>query len=157
MGNLYKAFSTLLFISYIPGKIFKFKKNTGAGFLGTFVALMVAKCLPQGNLEYLIFLIIFTLFSVFVSGKSEFKEKKHDNPKIIIDEACGYFFAIAFLPRSWEFLIAAFILFRIFDTIKPLGIKKIDIALENGWGIVLDDVASGVITNALIWSYILIF
>ncbi len=156
MNNIYKAFSTLLFISYIPGKIFKFKKNTGAGFLGTFVALLLVGFLPENNFAYFVFLILFTIFSVIVSEKSDFKEKKHDNPKIIIDEACGYFFAIAFLPKSFGYLIAAFVLFRIFDTIKPFGIKKIDVALHNGWGIVLDDVASGILTNLLIWIYIII-
>lgn len=156
MKNIYKAFSTLLFISYIPGKIFKFKKNTGAGFLGTFVAFLLVGFLPENYFSYFVFLILFTIFSAIVSDRSEFAEKKHDNPKIIIDEACGYFYAIAFLPRGIEYLIAAFVLFRIFDTIKPFGIKKIDVKLHNGWGIVLDDVASGILANLLIWVYILI-
>jgi phosphatidylglycerophosphatase A len=67
----------------------------------------------------------------------------------VIDEWIGYWVSAAFLPRTPLVLGAAFILFRIVDTIKPLGIDRLG-HLTGGWGVVLDDVAGGILVNAVL-------
>jgi len=88
-----------------------------------------------------------------VAGKTTFGGQ--DNPKIVIDEMAGYFCAVCLLPRTWPVMLAAFVLFRIFDSLKPLGIKKLD-NIKNAWGVVLDDVAGGIYANILIQIYFVI-
>ncbi len=159
-NKLLKFFATGAYISYIPTAILKGKKNTGAGLLGTFEAfLLVVFFMPKNYWAYALVLAVFTAFSVYVSDKVDFGDGKKDDPKIVIDEIAGYFFAMLFLPQTATMLILAFVLFRIFDTTKIGFIRK----LENfdfgksskkfpsaGLAVVLDDVAAGVISNLLI-------
>ena len=148
---LIKMAATGFFISYLPPKIFKFKKNTGAGLAGTIVGLMFVPMLPEGNAVYLLFLLGFSLFAVWISQKASvlIGGETHDDPRIVIDEIIGYWFAIAFLPKTLELLIICFVLFRLFDTVKPFFIKKLD-SFKGGLGIVLDDVAAGIAANVLV-------
>lgn len=96
----------------------------------------------------LIFLLITTIvLSLWTAGQNvtEFGE---DPPQFVMDEAAGQ--TVVFLTISFHFtwmndlllLIAGFILFRIFDIIKPLGIKKVE-ALTGKYGILADDLIAG--------------
>jgi phosphatidylglycerophosphatase A len=58
------------------------------------------------------------------------------------------------MPPTWPFLIASFILFRILDILKPFLIKKSE-DFPRGWGIMMDDVVSGVCAGILINLYLL--
>jgi len=51
-------------------------------------------------------------------------------------------------------LIAAFILFRFFDIVKPFPINKSQ-NLAKGWGIMMDDVIAGIFANLLIQLYLI--
>ena len=61
----------------------------------------------------------------------------------------GYITAMAFLPHTWPYMLAAFVLFRTFDTLKPSVVKTFD-KMENAFGIVFDDVSAGLLANILI-------
>ena len=155
MQIILRALATGLFVSYLPPLVFKYKKNTGAGFVGSLWGIPLVLCLPQDATLYLICLLAFWAFAVWVCKKVQFKGYKgHDNPKIIIDEIAGYLSAMAFLPRSWGYLLAAFVLFRTFDTLKPWLVKNFD-RMENAFGVVFDDVAAGLMANILIQIFII--
>lgn len=157
MQIILRALATGLFISYLPPLVFKYKKNTGAGFVGTLWGIPLVLCLPQDATLYLICLLAFWAFAVWVCKKVQFKGYKgHDNPKIVIDEIAGYLSAMAFLPRSWGYLLAAFVLFRTFDTLKPWLVKNFD-RMENAFGVVFDDVAAGLMANILIQLFMIFF
>ena len=150
MQVIYKALATGLFISYLPSKIIKFKKNTGAGFLGTLWGIPLVLCLPRDPILYLIGMLLFWVLAVWVCKKVQFKGYTgHDNPKIVIDEMAGYLTAMAFLPHTWGYMLAAFVLFRTFDTLKPGMVKTFD-KMENAFGVVFDDVSAGLLANILI-------
>ena len=157
MQTLIRMLATGFFISYLPPLVFKFKKNTGAGFLGTLLAVPFVFILPKDYILYLVFLLAFWVFAVYICKKVQFKGYTgHDNPKIIIDEMAGYIAAMAFLPRTWPYLLAAFVLFRTFDTLKPWLVKTFD-RMENAFGIVFDDVAGGLMANILVQLFIIFF
>ncbi len=150
MQLIYKALATGLFISYLPSKIIKFKKNTGAGFLGTLWGIPLVCVLPQDPILYLICMLGIWVLAVWVCKKVQFKGYTgHDNPKIVIDEIAGYVTAMAFLPQRWLYLVAAFVLFRFFDTVKIGPVKTFD-KMENAFGVVFDDVSAGLLANILI-------
>ncbi len=69
-----------------------------------------------------------------------------DPGKIVMDESVGLWIALLFIPISITNLIFAFILFRFFDILKPLGIKKVE-KLKGGLGVMTDDVIAGVYAN----------
>lgn len=157
MQIILRALATGLFVSYLPPLVFKYKKNTGAGFVGTLWGIPLVLCLPQDATLYLICLLAFWAFAVWVCKKVQFKGYKgHDNPKIVIDEIAGYLSAMAFLPRSWGYLLAAFVLFRTLDTVKPWLVKNFD-RMENAFGVVFDDVAAGLMANILIQLFMIFF
>ncbi len=66
-----------------------------------------------------------------------------DASPIVIDEVVGYLVAMAFFPWSWGTAIAGFVLFRLFDVMKPWPASALD-RVKTGLGVVLDDVAAGV-------------
>ena len=67
-----------------------------------------------------------------------------DHPEIVIDELIGMMFVATVLPADPYWAIAAFLLFRFFDIIKPFPINKVDRTYKNAFGIILDDmIASG--------------
>ncbi|MBR4591879.1 MAG: phosphatidylglycerophosphatase A, partial [Elusimicrobiaceae bacterium] len=51
-------------------------------------------------------------------------------------------------------LVAAFVLFRTFDTVKPWIVKTFD-RMENAFGVVFDDVSAGLLANILIQLFII--
>jgi phosphatidylglycerophosphatase A len=72
-----------------------------------------------------------------------------DPAKIVIDEAAGMCISLLFLPVNWKYMLAALVLFRIFDIGKPLYISQME-KFRGGWGIMLDDVLAGVYANILL-------
>lgn len=154
MQLIYKALATGCFISYLPPLIFKFKKNTGAGFLGTLWGIALVIFFPPDYLLYLIALLAFWTLSLWVCQHVSFKDP--DDPRIVIDEIAGYLTAMAFIPRTLGYLIAAFVLFRTFDTIKPWFVKTFD-RMHNAFGVVFDDVCAGLMANILLQCFIIFY
>jgi phosphatidylglycerophosphatase A len=61
---------------------------------------------------------------------------------VVIDEVAGQLVALVAVPLAWKSFLAGFILFRVFDIVKPPPVRQLE-ALPEGVGIVLDDVAAG--------------
>ena len=68
---------------------------------------------------------------------------REDPGHVVIDEVAGQWIALIHARADWPHLIAAFLLFRICDIVKPWPARQLE-NLPAGWGIVLDDVAAGV-------------
>ncbi len=66
-----------------------------------------------------------------------------DASPIVIDEVAGYLLTMALVPFSWPAVLAGFLLFRVFDVLKPWPASALD-RMKNGLGVVLDDLAAGV-------------
>lgn len=79
-----------------------------------------------------------------------------DPGKVVIDEVAGQLLAVFLLRPDWVILAPAFILFRFLDIIKPMGVKKLE-TLKAGWGIMADDLGSGLVVNILLQLVILVF
>ena len=89
--------------------------------------------------------------AVWSSGEAE-KTLGTDAKPIVIDEVMGMLvggFGVAMGSRPLVSLALLFVLFRIFDIWKPLGIDRSQ-KLPGGWGVVVDDVLAGVLTNVVL-------
>ena len=73
----------------------------------------------------------------------------HDAHPIVIDEVVGQMIALWHVPHTWPWVLAGFLLFRIFDIWKPLGAREAQ-RLPGGWGIVIDDVMAGLYALVLL-------
>jgi len=76
-----------------------------------------------------------------------------DSGHIVIDEVSGYLVTMSFLPRGILPALAGFVLFRLFDVVKPPPARFFDRdpRWKNGFGVVLDDLAAGVWAWAGTW------
>lgn len=73
---------------------------------------------------------------------------KKDPQIVVIDEVAGQMIALIAVPLAWKSLLAGFILFRVFDIVKPPPVRQLE-RLPEGTGIVLDDVAAGIFALVL--------
>ena len=64
---------------------------------------------------------------------------------VVVDEVLGQWLTLAGAPRldTWQVWLAAFVLFRFFDIVKPFPVRRLE-AIPGGAGIVIDDLGAGV-------------
>ncbi len=86
-------------------------------------------------------------FAIPVSGRASKIMNTEDPSSVVIDEVAGIFVTLFLIPVSWTAIAAGFMLFRIFDIIKPFPVGLIDKRVKGGAGIVLDDIMAGVYAN----------
>jgi phosphatidylglycerophosphatase A len=72
---------------------------------------------------------------------------------VVIDEVAGQLVALIAVPLAWKPFLAAFILFRVFDIVKPPPVRQLE-ALPEGTGIVVDDVAAGLYALAVMHLFL---
>lgn len=79
------------------------------------------------------------------------RESGRDDPgHVVIDEVAGQWFALIGIRADWKHAALGLLLFRLLDITKPWPIRRLE-RLHGGVGIMLDDVAAGVIALALGW------
>ena len=87
------------------------------------------------------------LAACWVAGRAETIFGEQDNQRIVIDEAVGFLVAMTAMPPTWPLLLVGFLLFRLFDILKPPPIRLIERRVKGGYGVVLDDVLAGIYTQ----------
>jgi len=114
------------------------------GTFGTIAALPLWWCLHylSAPLYWLAIAVAF-LLGVYVCGKTARDLRTHDHGAIVWDEFVGLWITLALVPAHWAWVLAGFILFRLFDIWKPWPIRWFDRNVHGGVGIMLDDVAAG--------------
>ena len=120
-----------------------------SGTVGSLLAAVIWWFMPENTELKLIVAGIVLIVSIPISTAAELLYANKDDSRIVIDEVIGMWVSVMFLPHNLKYFAAAFFLFRLFDVVKPFGIKKIQ-ALNGGWGIVLDDVFAGLLANIVI-------
>ena len=70
----------------------------------------------------------------------------HDASQIVIDEIVAMLLILCVIPEFWIWQLAAFVVFRFFDIVKPFPINFIDQHLSNSLGVMLDDIMAAVYT-----------
>ena len=121
-----------------------------ATFASALVALAVYLLWPvSGGAEGLLIVALMPL-AVWTATVAE-RRLGHDAHPIVIDEVVGQLIALWMVPRTWPWMLAAFLLFRLFDIAKPLGARESQV-LPGGWGIVADDVLAGAYARLVLWA-----
>ena len=71
---------------------------------------------------------------------------------VVIDEVAGMLLVLCLVPSSPRHLLAAFLLFRLFDILKPFPIRRLE-KLPGAWGVTVDDLMAGVYAAGVIWIF----
>ena len=102
-------------------------------------------------------LLFFGLFvcGVFVSDAFSRMVKREDPRTVVIDEAAGQLLALFLLNPQWTLCAANFVLFRLFDIIKPFPIKRVE-TFPRGFGIMLDDIVAAIFAGILVNLFLLL-
>ena len=115
------------------------------GTAGTLIAIPLYVLISTfDSIIYLAITALVSLIGIWVCAYTCSKLNIHDHPSIVIDEIAGYFITMILAPQGMLWIILGFILFRIFDILKPWPISWIDKNVRGGLGIMLDDVVAGV-------------
>jgi phosphatidylglycerophosphatase A len=123
-----------------------FAPGTAGTVVGVLLYLVLKGLSPSW---YLIACVLATVIGVWAAEEAEKLLGKKDAQSIVIDEIAGYLISMVLAPSGWMYIVAAFILFRVFDVIKPWPLKRLQ-DLRGGVGVVLDDVGAGIYTNVFL-------
>ncbi len=130
------ALATVFGLGYAP---------VASGTVGTLGAIVIYLALyGLGWPLYSAAFVILLALSFFVSQQVADSLGEEDPGIVVIDEVMGYLATMFMLPLGAGYVIAGFFLFRLLDITKPWPASYFDKKVQNGFGIVLDDVVAGI-------------
>jgi len=144
----------------IPTKLFASGFYAGyvraaSGTLGSAIAAAFY-FIPGFEAPSIIGLVILIVFVLGIKASSIMeKYYGHDPAEVTIDEMTGMWIALFLLPKTIQAVLAAFLIFRIFDIIKLFPANKFD-SRHGGFCIMMDDVVSGIYANITVNLLLLI-
>ena len=97
------------------------------GTAGTLVAVPIY--LAMANLvqwQYLVIVLVLFVAGIWICDVAARQMGVHDDPSIVWDEIVGYLITMIGTPAEWFWIIAGFVMFRLFDILKPWPIRVID-------------------------------
>ncbi len=140
MINFAKVLATVGGIGLIP---------KGGGTLVAAGYCLLWLLLPGLSLLFQVLLLIFVLIAGVWSATIVEKNWGKDSNHVVIDELAGMIIALLAIPVGLKSMLVALVLFRFFDILKPLGIRQLE-KLPGGWGVMADDVLSGLYSLAIL-------
>jgi phosphatidylglycerophosphatase A len=147
MSALARLFGTFFYIGYIP-------KGPGtAGSLGAlFLARLLYYYLGVDGLGFSVYALFLLAPAIWAAGRVAKDTGIKDPQIVVIDEVVGQLIALAGVTSlTGKSLIAAFLLFRLFDIWKPPPVRQLE-RIPGGAGIVLDDVMAGIYAALVLYA-----
>jgi phosphatidylglycerophosphatase A len=127
-----------------------------SGTVGSFVTLVAIWLLPLTRLRIAVALVVVVLIGIWAGSRVERVLGRKDPGVIVIDEVAGMLLSVIWLPRTIPVLVAAFLLFRLFDVWKPFPARESQ-ALTGGIGVMVDDLIAGFYTLILTMGVLTLF
>lgn len=124
--------------------------GTWGSLLGLLLGLAL---LPHFSTKlWLIFTALCFVLGCYLCQKTADDMGVHDHGAMVWDEFVGVWLILGWLPElNWQWAALTFVVFRFFDILKPFPIKYFDQKLENGFGIMIDDILAALYSIALLW------
>jgi len=128
--------------------------GTAGALLATLVWIGLGFLTPYLFEVTIALVIVFTVLGIWSSNVLE-PEWGKDPARIVVDEMVGVWIPLlvvdASQPYYYAYTLAAFVLFRLFDIFKPLGIRRLE-KLPGGWGVMMDDIVAGIYSLIVLWG-----
>ena len=125
------------------------------GTVGTAFAILPWIWLSQqSHIVYASLLAVAIVMGIYICDKTSKDMGVHDHPGIVWDEFCGYWLTMFLIPATWQWAIAGFLLFRLFDILKPWPINWLDKKVSGGFGIMIDDLLAAVFAWLILQSFL---
>jgi phosphatidylglycerophosphatase A len=140
MMNVHKLIASCFGIGYIKG----------GGTAAAAATCAVWVFCVNGNDFLLPCIATILLFALGIwSGNKVEKIWGKDSYKVVIDEAAGMCVTLLFISANKYTVLAGFILFRFFDIVKPLYIRRMEL-FKGGTGVMADDLLAGIYANIVL-------
>ncbi len=128
------VFATCGYVGYLP-----FAPGTWASILGCALLFLF-----PGILNHPLVVLVITVAAILCINRMQLTDK--DPGYIVIDELAGICVTMVGQNLGFSNLVKGFILFRIFDILKPFPVRRLE-GLPKGYGIVADDLMAGIYAN----------
>ncbi|HLG97706.1 MAG TPA: phosphatidylglycerophosphatase A [Bryobacteraceae bacterium] len=117
--------------------------GTAGSLAGLVIAIILNRTLGAGSLTFWLMAAALLFPGIWAASVVEKREGTEDPGLVVVDEVIGQWITLAAVPAyNWKTWLLAFALFRILDVLKPPPARQCE-QLPRGWGIVADDVMSG--------------
>ena len=114
------------------------------GTVASAVTIVVLAVVPFTPTALMGFFVLVTFGGIWASQRAERTLAAGKDPGlIVVDEVAGMTLSVLLLPLTVPVLLAAFVLFRVFDVLKPFP-ANVSQRLPGGVGVMADDLIAGV-------------
>jgi len=97
-------------------------------------------------------LVISTVVGIYICHRAAKDMGVHDHGSVVWDEFVGMWITLMAIPNnSWQWGLAGFLVFRIFDIWKPQPIRWFDQHVHGGLGIMLDDIIAAIFAVIILY------
>lgn len=105
--------------------------------------------------DVILFLVLLLVTATLLTSYLKGSDPQDKDPHfVVMDEVLGIFVTFLALPVTPLTALIGFLLFRIFDVVKPFGIRRLE-KIDGAWGIILDDLAAGLFAHVLLVFFLL--
>lgn len=140
MSFLIKLVCTVGFLGYLPA---------APGTWGSLAGLAVAIASRNDPVTLGFALAVSLALGFAFSGRAEKVFGRKDSSHIVIDEVAGMLITLLFIPYDLKLVLIGFLMFRIFDTVKPFPANKLQ-ELKGSTGVMIDDIIAGIYANLVL-------
>ena len=131
------AFATCLGLGSVP---------FAPGTFGSAAGLLLWAVLPESAVAHGVAIVLIFAIGVWSAGIAERHFGGTDPGPVVIDEVMGMLVTLFMVPVGWPGALAGFVLFRVFDVLKPPPANRLE-RLRAGMGIMADDFMAAVYAN----------
>ncbi len=144
MRHVITFLATGAYVGYLP---------IAPGTFGSLLAIPLLYGLARARLAPVVLaagLVLFSALAMAICHRAGAEYGDPDSGTIVLDEVCGMLVAGALIVPTTLSLALAFVLFRLFDIVKPFPARYLDRHVRNGVGVVGDDLVAGLYANLLV-------
>jgi phosphatidylglycerophosphatase A len=131
------AIATVLGLGYAP---------VAPGTFGSAAGLIVWWLLPASPVVQGVAIVVTFIVGSWAGSVAERHFGRSDPGQVVIDEVMGTLITLFLNPVGWVGAFAGFLLFRVFDVIKPYPANRLE-QLHGGVGVMADDAMAAVYAN----------
>ena len=134
------AFATCLGLGYAP---------FAPGTFGSAAGLLLWAALPQSPAAHGAAIVLIFALGVWSAGIAEHHFRGTDPAPVVVDEVMGMLVTLFMVPVGWPGATAGFLIFRVFDVVKPPPADRLE-RLRGGMGVMADDFMAAVYANLVL-------
>jgi phosphatidylglycerophosphatase A len=140
MTTLALGIATALGVGYVP---------IAPGTFGSAAGLLLWGVLPQSATVHALSVLAVFAVGTWASGIAERHYHATDPGVVVVDEVLGMLVTLLFNPVGWAGACLGFLLFRVFDVVKPYPANRLE-RLHGGFGVMADDAMAAVYANMVL-------